>query len=67
MGAVHPAVPVLVSLVCGATIEKGIPVGVCVEEAAGYPEAVPKLVEARVSLSMRPPSITGIEKLVGEL
>jgi len=51
--AVHPAVLALVSLVCEAAREKGILLGVCGEVGA--------------SLSTAPPSMTRIEKLVGEL
>ena len=63
----HPAVLALVRLTCEAAREKGIPVGVC-GEAAGDREIAPKLIEEGVTeLSMAPPAISRIKKLVGEL
>jgi phosphotransferase system enzyme I (PtsI) len=63
----HPAVLDLIRATCEAAREAGIPVGVC-GEAAGDPGLAPALIEAGVTeLSMAPPAIARIKKLVSEL
>jgi phosphoenolpyruvate-protein phosphotransferase (PTS system enzyme I) len=63
----HPAVLDLIRATCEAAREAGIPVGVC-GEAAGDPGLAPALIEAGVTeLSMAPPSIARIKRLVSEL
>lgn len=63
----HPAVLDLIRATCEAAREAGIPVGVC-GEAAGDSRLTPALIEAGVTeLSMAPPAIARIKKLVSEL